>query len=135
MLLLLFRSHDHRLPSSPVSPATTLPSGRGTRIHENAGNVRFRNIIGAVFHQYQNIKEGQKHLFAQEVTDFVLSQGRIVERDEAGNWRDAPYHKCKKKTQTLLRDYSLKERRSRMRFDFPPSVSTCGQQQNETILR
>ena len=139
---LLFRQQDPVIPGLGPDDASL---GRGTRVNRNSGNVKLRKLAQAVFSHYENIPEGKRHLFANDVTDLFLSQGRIVNKDKAGNYFDAPKKECIKKVQTLLRDYSLKERRRRARSvacpvsplavdmkpqpsfeDIPPLPLSCG---------
>jgi hypothetical protein len=86
--------------------------GRGAATNQHVGNVRFRRLIAEHGHLYGSIKDGRKHLLAEEMVSKVHSTGgRFLKKDnKSGAWVEISRERAKKKAQVLLRAYTVDER-------------------------
>jgi hypothetical protein len=86
--------------------------GRGAATNQHVGNVRFRRLIAEHGRLYGSIKDGQKHLLAEEMVSKIRSTGgRFLKKDyKSGAWVEISRERAKKKAQVLLRAYCVDER-------------------------
>jgi hypothetical protein len=102
--------------------------GRGTAANEHVGNIRFRRKIAKHYLAYSKLKDGQKHTLAETIVAEVYAEGgRFMKKVSDSNnkkkknkkgsggvggvWVEVSHERAKKKAQTLLRAYTLDERR------------------------